>query len=55
MLLTIFTKRSILDVWQGAEYTSGWQTETCQIKQICVLVKNKCFYSFTNDSKLKLN
>ena len=29
-----FTKRSILHVWQGSRYASGWHIETCQIEQM---------------------
>ena len=35
-LLTIFTKRSILDVWQGSEYASG--------------IDDLSFYIWFNDS-----
>ena len=34
--------------------TGSWIV-TWKIKKICVIVKTKCFYSFTNNSKLKQN
>ena len=45
----------MLDVWQGFKYVSGWHIETSLIKQMCVIVKTKCFYSFTNNLKSKQN
>ena len=43
------------DAWQGSEYAPGWHIKTWLIKQMCVIVKTKCFYSFTNNSKSKQN
>ena len=55
LLLTIFEKRSIVDVWRGSEYASGWYIEIWQIKQMCVIMETKCFYSFNNNSKSNQN
>ena len=52
-VVNYFTKLFILDVWQGSEYL--WMAHRAlQIEQTCVIVKTKCFYSFTNNSKLNL-
>ena len=37
----------------GSEYTSWWYIETWQIEQMYVIVKTKCFFSFTNNLKSK--
>ena len=37
-MLTIFKKRSVLDVWQSSEYVSEWHIETWQIEQMCVII-----------------
>ena len=55
LLLTIFEKRSIVAVWQGSEYASGWYIEIWQIKQMCVIMETKCFYSFNSNSKSNQN
>ena len=55
LLLTIFGKRSIVAVWQGSEYASGWYIEIWQIKQMCVIMETKCFYSFNSNSKSNQN
>ena len=55
LLLTIFEKRSIVAVWQGSEYASGWYIEIWQIKQMCVIMETKCFYSVNSNSKSNQN
>ena len=42
-------------VWLSSKYTSRCHVDIWQIKQMCVIVKIRCFYSFTNNSKSKQN
>ena len=53
--LTIFAKCFILNIWQGYDYAS-WMTYQANLtdREMYVVVKTKCFCSFTINSKLKV-
>ena len=47
LLLTIFEKRSIMDVWQGSEYASGWYIEIDRSSKCVLLWKPSVFIFLT--------